>query len=181
MQYAIEMYFNKELEDEIFALAQKVADNGLSTKFLEWKTRPHVTLGCFNDVDEALCTEALRKFAESHRAMNVSLDSVSMFNDTKVVFLSPTMTREMYRFQEELHDAMKGFDTKGWEWYMPDDWVPHCTVALTGCDDDEVFYRTSELILREYKKSNGVFSSVGLVKITFPVQELVTFELGKSE
>mgnify|MGYP007111799608 CR=1 FL=1 len=52
MQYAIELFFDKETEASLFELAKKVADANLSTKYLEWKTRPHVTLACFNDVDE---------------------------------------------------------------------------------------------------------------------------------
>ena len=38
MMYAIEMYFDKETEEKIMRLAQKIADAGLSTKYLEWKT-----------------------------------------------------------------------------------------------------------------------------------------------
>lgn len=52
MLYAIELYFDKETEQKLFALAERVAEEKLSTKFLEWKTRPHLTLACFNDVDE---------------------------------------------------------------------------------------------------------------------------------
>ena len=52
MVYAIEMYFDKETEEKIMSLAHKIADSKLSTKYLEWKTRPHVTLAVFNDVDE---------------------------------------------------------------------------------------------------------------------------------
>ena len=52
MLYAIELYFDKETEKKMAALAERVAEENLSTKFLEWKTRPHLTLACFNDVDE---------------------------------------------------------------------------------------------------------------------------------
>lgn len=31
---------------------KNVAVAKLSRKFMEWKTRPHPTLACFNDVDE---------------------------------------------------------------------------------------------------------------------------------
>lgn len=44
MQYAIELYFDKETENKLFGLAKKIADKRISTKFLEWKTRPHLTL-----------------------------------------------------------------------------------------------------------------------------------------
>lgn len=51
MQYAVELYFDKETENKLMDLAQRLADEKLSTKFLEWKTRPHLTLAYFNDVD----------------------------------------------------------------------------------------------------------------------------------
>jgi hypothetical protein len=56
--------------------------------------------------------------------------------------------------------------------------VPHCTVALTSEDEENVFYEASKLVLHEYKKLEGVYTSVGLVKITFPVEEMATFDLG---
>lgn len=174
MKYAIEMYFDKETESKIMNIAQKVADANLSTKFLEWKTRPHVTMAVFNDVDEDKCIELLNEFVKDVKAIPAFLDSVGMFNDTKVVFLSPTMTKDMYQLHADLYEKLKEFDTKGWEWYMPDGWVPHCTVALNGEDEEDVFYKASELILREFKKIEGKYVALGLVKITFPVEEIAT-------
>ncbi len=49
MQYAVELYFDEETEKKLFGLAQRIADEKISTKFLEYKTRPHLTLACFND------------------------------------------------------------------------------------------------------------------------------------
>ena len=65
MQYAIELFFDEETEKKLFRYAERVAEQKLSTKYLEWKTRPHITLACFHDVDEALCVERLRHFAQS--------------------------------------------------------------------------------------------------------------------
>ncbi len=178
MQYAIELYFDKELTEKILKLVQKLADNNLTTKFLQWKTRPHVTLACFNDIDENRCIELLKAFAENHNQLPAFLDSVGMFNDTKTIFLNPTMTKNMYQLQSELHTALSEFDTKGWEWYLPDGWVPHCTVALTSEDKEDVFYKASNLILREFKKIEGKYTALGLVKITFPVEELAVIPLG---
>ena len=38
MQYAIELYYDRETELKLYNLAKRVADEKLSTKFLEWKT-----------------------------------------------------------------------------------------------------------------------------------------------
>ena len=133
----------------------------------------------FNDVDEEKCTRLLEKFANEHKAFTAYLDSVGMFNDTKTIFLSPTMTRSMYDLHSELYDLMEEFDKSGWEWYQPDGWVPHCTVALTSEDEEDVFFKASDLILHEFTKIEGMYSSVGLVKITFPVEELTAFEFSE--
>lgn len=179
MQYAIELYYDNKTEKELFGLAKRIADEKISTKFLEWKTRPHLTLACFNDVDEAYCTGKLKTFAQSHKAMPAFIGSVGMFNDTKTVFVSPIMNSSMYQFQRELHEELKEFDTTGWEWYCPDHWVPHCTIALTRDDESAAFYRASDLLLREFRKMSGEFVSIGLVKITFPVEEIFTVDLGR--
>lgn len=52
IQYAIELYYDRETEQKLYNLAKRVADEKLSTKFIEWKTRPHLTLARFNAVDE---------------------------------------------------------------------------------------------------------------------------------
>lgn len=179
MQYAIELYFDKETENKLFHLAQMVAEKNLSTKLLEWNTKPHLTLACFNNVDEQKCINQLKNFAQCHKVIPVHIGSIGMFNDTKTIFASPVMNRSMYQLQEELHKCLNDYDTCGWEWYCPDSWVPHCTLALTGEDDESVFYKACDLLLREFKKMRGEFVSIGLVKITFPVNEVYTVELCK--
>ena len=72
---------------------------------------------------------------------------------------------------------MYDFDIEGWEWYWPDSWMPYCTLALTKEDDEDIFFKASDLILREFEKISGKFVSIGLLKITFPVDEIFTVEL----
>ena len=95
MRYAVELFFDKEMEGELFRIIHKIADAGLSTKFLEWKTRPHIALGCFHDVDEERCAKVLEEFAQKHRNMRAYLGSVGMFVDTKVIFANPIMNQSM--------------------------------------------------------------------------------------
>ncbi len=179
MQYAIELFFDKGTEEKLFHLAKRVVDEKISTKYWEWKTRPHLTLACFNDVNETLCIERLKEFAQNHKVMPAHIGSIGMFNDTKVVFAAPVMNRSMYDLQQELHEQLKDFDTKGWEWYCPNRWVPHCAIALTGEDENESFFKASDLLLREFTKMSGEFVAIGLVKISFPVEEIVTVKLKK--
>ncbi len=177
MKYAVELYFDSKTQKRLLNMAQRIADEKISTKFLEWKTRPHLTLACFNDVDEECCIRKLKTFAENHQIIPAYIGSIGMFTDTKTIFVSPIMNSGMYQFQRELHENLKDFDTKGCEWYCPDRWVPHCTIALTGDDGEEAFYRASDLLLHEFEKLAGEFVEIGLVKITFPVDEIAAVEL----
>lgn len=177
MQYAIELFYDEETEKKLLDLSRKVADAKISTKFLEWKTRPHLTLACFNDIDEMQCIKQLKEFAQDHKVMPAYIGSIGMFCDTRTIFASPVMNRAMYQLQRELHECLKDFDTKGWEWYIPERWVPHCTIALTKEDEREAFFKASDIVLRNFEKISGKFVSIGLVKITFPVEEIFNIEL----
>ena len=85
MKYAIELYFDEKIEKRLLDMAQKVADEKISTRFLEYKTRPHITLACFNNVDEEICIEKLKEFAGSHQIMSAYIGSIGMFTDTKTI------------------------------------------------------------------------------------------------
>ncbi len=177
MQYVVGLYYDKETESRIDSIVKKIADAGISTKLLEWNTKPHITLGCFQDIDVEKCIKKLQGFADIHEVMPAYIDSVGMFNDTRTIFLSPTMNRKMYQFHGELHECLKDFDTDGGEWYCPEAWVPHCTVALTREDHEAAFYQASDLVLREFRKIRGEFVSIGLGKMSIPVEEIVRMNL----
>ncbi len=179
MKYAIELYFDRETEKILFDLSQRVAEEGISMKFSEWKTRPHLTLACYNDLDEQKCIEQLKQFAQRYNPFPAYIGSIGMFPDTGTIFTSPVMNKNMYRMQAELHDLLKEYDTKGFEWYLPERWAPHCTLALTNEDGENAFYRASNLLLREFRKTCGEFVAIGLVRITCPVKEIFTTELSK--
>jgi len=172
MQYAIELFFDKTMEKELFHYVHNIAEEKLSTKYLMWKTRPHITLACFNDVDEKKCAEKLALFAQNQKKLPAYIGSVGMFTDTKTIFASPIMTEEMYGIQRKVHEVMHEFDTSGWEWYLPNRWVPHCGLALMHEDSEEAYYKACDLVLRNFKKTNGLFTEIGLVKVSFPVEEI---------
>lgn len=55
--------------------------------------------------------------------------------------------------------------------------------TLHSCTDQRrqrgSFFQASELILHEFRKMSGEFVEIGLVKVTFPVQEIYTVKLCK--
>ena len=69
----------------------------------QWKTRPHVTLACFNDVDEEKCRHIMEDFASSHAALFAYIGSLGFFTDTRTIFASPVMNSSMYDIQRDIH------------------------------------------------------------------------------
>ena len=67
MKYAVELYFDKDTEEKIFKLAQGIANEGISKKYLEWRTRPHITIAIFNDIDIEKCDKILKEIAKDTR------------------------------------------------------------------------------------------------------------------
>ncbi len=177
MKYAVNLYFDKDTEEKLSSLANSIADETKSDKISGYNIRPHLTLACFNDVDEPKCIKLLKTFAESRKAMPVKIGSVGMFTDSNTVFAVPTMTAEIIRLQHELHDVMSEFDKTGWDRYCPDNWSPHCTLAYTIEEGNEVFLKASEVLLRKFHPMTGKYAGLGLVNITPQAKDIFEIEL----
>lgn len=177
MQYAIELFFDPETEEKLLSYPIMLAEANLTMKYLKWQTRPHITLACYNDVDEKECIKKINQFSHKQSILPAYIGSLGMFTDTKTIFASPIMTSSMYRLQRDIHEHLQDFDTTGWEWYLPDRWVPHCGIALMGEDKEESYYKACDMILRKFEKINGKFTAIGLVKISFPVEEIFVTDL----
>lgn len=177
MPYAIELFFNENMEKELYHYVELIAKEKFSTKFFDYKARPHVALAGFKDVDEKKCIERLNQFVQSQKKMPAYMGSVGMFTDTKTIFASPIMTDSMFDFHRELHGYLRDFDMSGYEWYFPGRWVPHCTLALMREESDEAFYKACNLVLHKFEKVNGMFESIGLVKITPYAEEIFVTDL----
>lgn len=177
MKYAIELYFDAATEQALDELTRRVADEGISTSFLAWQSRPHLTLACLDEVDESACIARLTDFARMYPPLPAHIGSLGMFPDTQTIFAAPIMTQAMYAFHARLHACLQGFDTAAYAWYTPDRWVPHCTLALTRDDPDAAFDRASYTLLHAFEKLSGQFTAIGLVRVTRPVQEVATIPL----
>ncbi len=109
----------------------------------------------------------------------MKIGSVGMFTDSSTLFGMPTLTAGIFRFQSELHEIMTDFDKTGWTLFCPDNWSPHCTLAYTLEEGNEIFLRASRVLLQKFRPMTGEFSSIGLVNITPPVKEILETELSR--
>lgn len=176
--YAIELYFDPALENQVLKAWNVLARRQISTQLIEMESRPHITLYASPFVDPVKLQSITKTIASKQEPLQLSLSTIGCLpNDNNVLFLSPTPSLSLLQFHAQLCDAMKKEGIEISEEYRPDMWIPHCAVAqeVPKSRMGEAFS-----VLRELKLPvTGYAMDIGLVEFS-PVRELFSFVLGNA-
>ncbi|KAH6830229.1 RNA ligase/cyclic nucleotide phosphodiesterase family protein [Perilla frutescens var. hirtella] len=174
--YAIELYFDPALENQVLKAWNVLARRQISTQLIEIESRPHLTLFTSPFVDIAKLENVLRNFAAKQEPLAVSFSSIGSFpSDSNVLFLGPTPSLSLLQFHSQLCDAMKKEGVEVGDEQRPDTWIPYCSVA-----EEVPKTRMAEAftVLRDLKMPvSGYAMEMSLVEYS-PVRELFSFTLG---
>ena len=177
MGYAIELFY-----DEASERAVREIWDGLGTalgkpSLSELGARPHVSLAVYDDgLDTNDFPERLLEFARSIDPFDFRLSSLGTFPGREgVVFLAPVVTRRLLEVHARFHEVFSKYEDAGMGYYLPGNWVPHCTVAidLSAAEVIEAVAYGREV----FQPISGRFREIGLVEFR-PVKELFTCALG---
>ncbi|KAI3813165.1 hypothetical protein L1987_17882 [Smallanthus sonchifolius] len=174
--YAIELYFDPALENQVLKAWNVVARRQISTHLIEIESRPHITLFSSPFIDPSKLENIVKGFASKQDPLPLSFGSIgSLPNDNNVLFLAPSPTLSLLQFHLQLCEAMKREGVEIGEEYRPDSWIPCCPVA-----QEVPKNRIAEAftVLRDLKLPvSGYAMDIGLVECS-PVRELFSFVLG---
>ena len=99
--------------------------------------RPHVSLAVAEDMSPAhadVAAEPLREATD----LALRLGSVAVFPGRQgVLYLSVVPTMRLLRLHREIHARLLGAGVETLRHYLPDAWVPHCTLAQ-GLTPDQI-------------------------------------------
>ncbi|KAL0737709.1 hypothetical protein Bca4012_013919 [Brassica carinata] len=185
--YAIELYFDPALENQVLKAWNVFARRQISTKLINTESRPHLTLFSTSSSSSFLDSSKLlepivRAFASKQEPLPLSFSSIGSFSgDNNALFLSPTPSLSLLQLQAQLMDAVKreggGVAVEIGEEYRQDSWVPFCPVAV---DVPRARMAEAFSVLRDLKLPvNGYAMDVGLVEFS-PVREVFSFALGNN-
>jgi 2'-5' RNA ligase len=139
--------------------------------------RPHVSLGVCEDLDTRRFRRAFMAFAAATQARDFTFDSLGVFfNGAEgIVFLAPVVTHELLSIHDAFHVLFSQYAVAEMDYYMPGNWVPHCTLALNVPRDRiaavvDASSRLAGLPLR------GRFESMGLFQF-LPAKDIYTAPL----
>ncbi len=133
MPYAVELYFNAEMESAVRRVWQVLDEAGLPRlAALGEESRPHLSLAVHSDqLRVADLLPRLQVFAVSQPMVQLSFVSIGTFPmEEGVLFLAPSFSSDLlimhtayYRTFRDLRDLTNAY-------YQPGQWMPHCTLAV---------------------------------------------------
>lgn len=179
MRFAIELYFDRESEARVRQLWAGLAKADIHSKMIDWQARPHISLTVIDKASREKLLAGLAELVKRVPVFEVQLSSVGSFpTDEGVVFLAPVVTVQLLQLHKLLHDWLKREGIHSLAYYLPENWVPHCTVAI---DLPEEKVATAVAFCRQQVGVYGrvQIKSVGLVELSpaAQVQEVETFPL----
>jgi 2'-5' RNA ligase len=175
MPFAVELFFDEAADQAVRAICHTLANAGISTTMQANGSCPHVSLGVCEEVDATRFRSALMNVAHKTPALEFSLASVGLFPTAEgVVFLAPVVTRDLLKIHEAYHAVFAEYAGSRWAYYLPGNWVPHCTLAINLPRDR--IAAAVDLCRDAALPIQGRFEWVGLTQFP-PVTRLYGFEL----
>ena len=92
---------------------------------------PHISLTVCNELDVEGATAALADAFDSRRGTDLELGFAGAFpGPPPVLFAGVVSTDDLLALQHTARAAIRPWASSVWEYYLPDRWVPHCTLAM---------------------------------------------------
>lgn len=174
MPYAVQLYLDSRTESAVRTMWEAVAACGVSSFLPDAGGRPHVTLAVSDTLDVTGLSDALQAIADARPAFRVVFSSVGVFpaQDT-VVFLGAVVSRALLDLHDQVHEAVGAHTGTAWGHYLPERWVPLCTLA------QRILPQQAPVALEACRPPLPMFAraeEIGLVEF-YPMRVLRTFGL----
>ena len=139
MAYVFELYFDQAGETAVRQLWQSLAEAGVNDYMRTVGSTPHVTLAGFGDevLDEVDLQAKAESFAAHMQPIPLTLSHLGVFNtDPAVVYAGVTMSFALLDAHRYFHTLLAEVGKRPFAYYLPNTWVPHCTLAERVVPDD---------------------------------------------
>ena len=174
MPFAIHLFFDANTETAINQVWKKLADTGISPYLYESANRPHITLVIYQQLDLTACKPLIQSIAAEQSSLPVSFQYIGIFPITGAVFAGPTVTEGLLDLHHRVHETMQPISTEPDLYYLPDQWIPHCGLAIELAP--ELITPAFEISLELALPLNGKITEIGCIEFR-PVNHLFGFEL----
>jgi len=136
MPFAIVLFFDDNHIDPINKTIKELAETK-AAPFMYENSVPHITLAIYNDISGGKGRDRLQAFAGTFKAPSVTFAHIGVFiSKMNGVFAAPIVTASLLEFHRDFHEFYGSVGKESWENYLPDRWVPHCTLGFDVPDEN---------------------------------------------
>ncbi len=176
MSYALEILFDEKSQGEIQSHYKKLKELSISSYLLDLESLPHITLCAFNDIQSEKSFPILNNICTKTKKFNLKFVSIGVFPyPTPTLHFSPLITSQLLDFHSTICDKYSFLNNKGFEYYTPDSWVPHCTVDVSS--DFNVICKSTDYLLRNYTPLEVTVDRLCWIEVKRPIEQLIEYEL----
>lgn len=128
--YGLIAIFDEKTEQVIKDIWKELKEKSISSYAYEVENRrPHITLASYNHIIKTEFIKQMDEFYNDKPTIDITFNSIGSFLNSGALFFSPTVTRELMEFHSNHHKYLKQFNDDPNSLYIPDNWIPHCTLA----------------------------------------------------
>lgn len=165
-EYALLAYFDHETETKLKQFWVKLNELGISDYGVAVKDRrPHVTLADYQAINVEELLVMLNDYFHQQVEVPIHFHSLGAFLGQKMLYIAPTMTKSLLDLHGNFHEQFKSFDRNPNSYYLPQRWVPHCTIC--GRLNEVTFLQAFEYCQRNIVNFQTRITEVGLVEVYF--------------
>ena len=172
MGFAIELHVDETNAAPISTLSDAIYAQCGGASLTGMGGHPHLSLTVFAQLAPAPVEALLAEFAATTPPIPVTFSAVGVFPSTQgVVYLAPVVTAELLALHALFHARFATLATSSNAYYLPGNWMPHCTVgfevpadkigqAVTLCQQANVFQTVTLTTIRliEFRPVRPIFT-----------------------
>lgn len=132
MSFAVELHIDEANAAPIIALSDTIYAQCGGASLTGMGGHPHLSLTVFAELADPTAVAALlAEFAAETPPIPVTLSAIGVFSGTQgVVYLAPVVTAELLALHARFHERFAQLAIVGNAYYLPGNWIPHCTVGF---------------------------------------------------
>lgn len=176
---AVEFYFDANTEANVRAYRDSIYEKGIKPVLGEMNDRPHISLAVFGKTDNDKLINLTERFSKNIGEFEIKLGAIGIFpTPDNVLFLIPVPNCIFLDIHRAYHTELINAGLTSSQYYLPGNWVPHCTVEFDLSDSQ--LRKAVHLSKEIFKPLCGSMSEIGVVAFR-PINYLADFALTKKD
>ncbi|WP_442603126.1 2'-5' RNA ligase family protein [Paenibacillus sp. KN14-4R] len=165
--YAIELFFEAPFEQHVKNIWKELRDNNISSEMHDIiGLRPHITLAVYEDIPKfSLYLKHFTNYFQNVHEVSLKFDVLAFFPTSGTLFIDPTVTETLLRLHKEYHQEFNELMEFANQYYIPEQWDPHCTLAIKLSSDK--ILEGMKYCYRDFKPLRSKIIEIGVVKLEY--------------